>query len=181
MMIEAIYARLGASGWKQLCEELPTIESLLPGAGHGPRLQKEGVPAELVTAMLRAADALAGKGDLAWLTEIGDALVKRGLARFCPNLPKQLSPSVLVDCVAQLWAAIARHGEVVITERSENGARIAIRAQTAPSLELCAVMAGLLRAQLRALCAEGEVSTIASQALGDAADIFVLSWPAQVR
>jgi hypothetical protein len=37
-------------------------------------------------------------------------------------------------------------------------------------------MAGLLRAQLRTLAEDGEVSTIASQALGDAADIFVLTW-----
>jgi serine/threonine protein kinase len=176
MMIEAIYARLGSAGWKQLCEALPAVEQLLPGAGLGPRYQKDGVPAELVISMLRAADAQGGRGDLAWLTEIGEALVKRGLARFCPNLPKQLSPSVLVDCVPQLWSALSRHGEVVVTERAESGARIAIRAQTAPSLELCAVLAGLLRAQLRALAADSEVSTVASQALGDAADVYVLSW-----
>jgi hypothetical protein len=178
MMIEAIYARLGAAGWKQLCEELPAVEQLLPGAGLGPRFQKDGVPADLVISMLRAADAQGGRGDLAWLTEIGDALVKRGLARFCPNLPKQLSPPVLVDCVAQLWAALARHGDVVVTERGDASARVAIRAQTAPSLELCAVLAGLLRAQLRALAPDSEVSAVASQALGDAADIYVLSWNA---
>jgi hypothetical protein len=181
MMIEAIYARLGAAGWKRLCEELPSVEQLLPGAGLGPRYQKEGVPADLVTSMLRAADAQGGRGDLAWLTEIGDALVKRGLSRFCPNLPKQLSPPVLVDCVAQIWAALSRHGEVVVIERADTSARIAIRAQTAPSLELCALLAGLLRAQLRMLAPHSEVNTVASQALGDAADIFVLSWEPGAR
>jgi hypothetical protein len=56
---------------------------------------------------------------------------------------------------------------------------VAIRGQTAPSLEVCAVIAGLLQAQLRVLDERCAVSTIASQALGDAADIFVLSWPVQ--
>jgi hypothetical protein len=37
-------------------------------------------------------------------------------------------------------------------------------------------MAGLLRAQIRAIAPESEVNTVACQALGDAADIFVLSW-----
>jgi len=60
--------------------------------------------------------------------------------------------------------------------QTTGNARIAIRAQTAPSLELCALVAGLLRAQLRALAPDAEVSTVASQALGDAADIYVLSW-----
>jgi len=178
MMIEAIYARLRGEGWKQLCSQLPQIERLLPGAGQGPRLLQEGVPAELVIDFLRAADTLAGQGDLGWLTEIGEAMVKRGLSRFCPQLPAQLSPTGLIDCVAQLWTSMARHGEVVVIERTLTSARVAIRAQTAPSLEVCAVVAGLLRAQLRTLSEECAVSTVASQALGDAADIFVLSWSA---
>lgn len=181
MMVEAIYARLRGDGWKQLCQQLPQLERLLPGAGNGPRLRQEGVPAELVIDMLRAADALAGHGDLGWLTEIGEAMVKRGLQRFCPQLPAQLSPPGMVDCVGQLWSSIARHGEVVVIERTLTSARVAIRAQTAPSLEVCAVMAGLMRAQLRTMAEDGEVSTIASQALGDAADIFVLSWTQQAN
>jgi hypothetical protein len=68
-----------------------------------------------------------------------------------------------------------------VIERTLTSARVAIRAQTAPSLELCAVMAGLMRALLRTLAEDGEVSTIASQALGDAADIFVLTWTLQAN
>lgn len=177
MMIEAIYARLRAPGWKLLCDELPEVESLLPGAGHGERYRRDGVSAELVIRLLRLADTLGGEGDLAWLADIGEALVKRGLSRFCPRLPAQLTPDGLVDCVPELWSSMSRHGDVVVLERSKGSARVAIRAQTAPSLEVCAVVAGLLRAQLRALDERCDVSTIASQALGDAADLFVLSWP----
>jgi hypothetical protein len=178
MMIEAIYGRLRAAGWKLLCDELPEIENLLPGAGHGNHYRSEGVSAALVENLLQAADRLAGQGDLTWLTEVGEALVKRGLSRFCPRLPAQLTPMSLVDCIPELWANMARHGEVVVLERDQSSARVAIRAQTRPSLEVCAVFAGLLRAQLRLLAEPCEVSTIASQALGDAADIFVLSWSA---
>lgn len=176
MMIEAIYARVRAAGWKLLCDELPEVENLLPGAGNGTHYRSEGVPAELVAALLQAADRLAGRGDLTFLTEVGEALVKRGLARFCPRLPAQLTPESLVDCVPELWGSMARHGEVVVLERGARGARVAIRAQVQPSLEVCAVFAGTLRAQLRLLVARCEVSTIAAQALGDAADIFVLTW-----
>jgi eukaryotic-like serine/threonine-protein kinase len=176
LMIEAIYQRLRGPGWKQLCQEVPEIELLLPAAGNGARYQREGVSAALVIQLLNAADRLGGQGDLAWLAEIGEALVKRGLSRFCQGLPAQLTREGLVDCVAELWGSMSRHGEVVVLERSPSGARIAIRAQTAPSLELCAVMAGLLRAQLRVADETAAVSTVASQALGDAADIFVLSW-----
>jgi hypothetical protein len=176
MMIEAIYARLRAAGWKLLCDELPEVENLLPGAGNGSHYRSDGVSAELVTNLLHTADRLGGQGDLTWLTEIGEALVKRGLARFCPQLPAQLTPDSFVDCVPQLWGNMARHGEVVVLERGPSGARVAIRAQIRPSLEVCAVFAGMLRAQLRLLASHCEVSTIAAQALGDAADIFVLSW-----
>jgi hypothetical protein len=176
MMIEAIYARLRAAGWKLLCDELPEVENLLPGAGNGTHYRSEGVPAELVAHLLQAADRLGGQGDLTFLTEVGEALVKRGLARFCPRLPAQLTPESLVDCVPELWGSMARHGEVVVLERAARGARVAVRAQVQPSLEFCAVFAGMLRAQLRLLVARCEVSTIAAQALGDAADIFVLSW-----
>ncbi|HEX6246084.1 MAG TPA: protein kinase, partial [Polyangiales bacterium] len=91
LMIEAIYQRLGAAGWKQLCAEVPEIERLLPAAGHGVHYKQEGVSSALVIRMLRAADRLGGQDDLAWLTEIGEALVKRGVARFCPHFPAQLT------------------------------------------------------------------------------------------
>jgi hypothetical protein len=178
MMIEAIYARLRAPGWKELCQELPEVEDLLPAAGNGVRYRSDGVSADLVASLLQAADRLAGRGDLTWLIEVGEALVKRGLTRFCPELPAQLTPESFVDCVAVVWGSMVRHGEVVVIERAAHAARIAICAQVRPSLELCAVIAGLLRAQLRLLAGQAEVNLIAAQAVGDPADIFVLSWPA---
>ena len=85
-----------------------------------------------------------------------------------------MSGSVLVTGAS---GQLGRRVIELLLERSKGSARVAIRAQTAPSLEVCAVVAGLLRAQLRALDERCDVSTIASQALGDAADLFVLSWP----
>jgi serine/threonine-protein kinase len=176
MMVETVYGRLGANGWRELLSEAPEAEQLLPSAGRGDYYVAQGVSVELVSRMLATADRLGASGDLSWLAEVGEAMVRRGLARFCPQLPSQLSPEVLVDCVREIWGSMSRHGEVVVLERHPQGARIGIRAQVEPSLEVCAVMAGLLRAQLRALSPQAEVSTVACQALGDAADIFVLSW-----
>lgn len=176
MMIEAAYGKLGAEGWRTLCEDVPDAEQLLPAAGNSDAWLAQGVPMDLVARLLAAADRIAGRGDLSFLLEVGAAVEKRGVSRFCPELPAQLTPEVLVDCVPVLWRSLARHGEVVVLDRTVHGARIAIRDQLEPSLELCAVMAGLLRAQLRSLSRAAEVSTLACQALGDAADIFVLSW-----
>jgi hypothetical protein len=176
MMVEAIYARLRGDGWTRLLGEVPEAVELLPSAGRGEYFKEQGVPVELVSRMLAAADRLGANGTLSSLAEIGEAMVKRGLSRFCRQLPSQLTPEVLVDCVRVIWTSMSRHGEVVVLERLSNSARIAIRAQVEPSLELCAVVAGLLRAELRSLCSQGDVSTVACQALGDAADIFVMSW-----
>ena len=176
LMVEAIYARSGSDGWQRIAAEVPDVELLLPAAGRREHYMEQGVPMELVSRMLAAADQVDGAGDLRSLAEIGEALVKRGLSRFCKELPAEMSPDGLVDCVPVIWSSLARHGEVVVLERKAQGARLGVRAQVEPSLELCAVMAGLLRAQIRATGSEGEVNTVACQALGDAADIFVLSW-----
>lgn len=176
LMVEAIYARSGAEGWQRIAADVPEAEQLLPSAGRREHYLEQGVPMELVSRMLAAADQVEGAGDLRSLAAIGEAMVKRGLTRFCKELPPVLTPDGLVDCVPVIWASLSRHGEVVVLERKAQGARLAVRAQVEPSLELCAVMAGLLRAQIRATDSEGEVNTVACQALGDAADIFVLSW-----
>jgi serine/threonine protein kinase len=176
MMIEAIYAAVGGDGWKHLVSEVPEAESLLPAAGKGEHYQKQGVPVSLVSRLLSTADVIAGKGDLSWLPTVGEAMVKRGIHKFCPSLPRALTPDVLVHCMPVIWASLSRSGEVVALEHLGASARIAIRAQVEPSLEVCAIVAGMLRAQLRAMTSRAEVNTIAAQALGDAADVFVLSW-----
>jgi serine/threonine protein kinase len=176
MMIEAIYAAVGGDGWKHLISDCPAAEELLPAAGKGEHFREHGVPVSLVARLLATADAIAGRGDMSWLPTIGEAIVKRGIHKFCPTLPRALSPDVLVHCMPVIWSSISRHGEVATLEHLGNSARIAIRGQVQPSLEVCAVVAGMVRAQLRALVPRAELNTIASQALGDAADVFVLSW-----
>ncbi len=176
VMIEAIYGIVGAEGWGQLIAELPQVEQLLPAAGRGPELQESGVPIALVARMLVVADEVAGKGDLGSLAGIGAAMLKRGVHRLCPQLPKHLGPSVVVDCLPVLWSSLSRQGEVVVMEHLSDSARVAIRAQLEPSLEVSGVMAGLLRGLLRATSSRAEVNTVASQALGDPADIYVLSF-----
>ncbi|MFT3921227.1 MAG: protein kinase [Myxococcales bacterium] len=176
LMVEALYARFGAQGWPGLVNEVPDVEQLLPAAGRRDYYLEQGVPMDLVARFLSAADRLQGTGDLRSLADLGQALVKRGLGRFCKELPHPLTADGLIDCVPAIWSSLSRHGEVAVLERKPQAARIAVRAQVEPSLELCAVMAGLLRAQLRAVAQEAEVNTVASQSLGDAADVFVLSW-----
>jgi len=51
-----------------------------------------------------------------------------------------------------------------------------VRAQALPSLELSALFAGLLRGQLRLLHGDSELNWSASEALGDGADVYVLTW-----
>ncbi len=176
LMVEAIYARSGAAGWERIVREVPDAELLLPAAGRREAYLAQGVPMDLVSRLLGAADRVYGSGDLRSLAEVGEALVRRGLGLFCKALPALSTPDGVVDCVPVIWSSLSRHGQVVVLQRKPRAVRIAVRAQVEPSLELCAVVAGLLRAQLRAIGADAEVNTVACQALGDAADIFVLSW-----
>jgi hypothetical protein len=176
LLIESIYARVGAFGWSLLTNELPMIEELLPSAGHGEVLAQRGVSAALVTDMLRAADAAAGRGNLRSLIELGEELARRGLGRFCAALPANLTPECLVPCVPALWRSLLRDGDVTMTEDPTGSARIAVRNQLGASIEISALFASLLRGQLRMLSQHGEVNLIACQALGDNADVYLLSW-----
>jgi hypothetical protein len=176
MMVESVYARAGSAGWQAIVEEAPEAEQLLPAAGRGEYYLREGVPVGLVARFLAAADRVTGRGDLRFLAEVGESLASRGLARLCPDLSTLSNPDGLVDCAHVIWSSLSRQGELVVLERQAQGARIGVRAQPEPTLELCAVLAGLLRAALRSLTAEGNVNTVACQLLGDTADIFALSW-----
>ncbi len=176
LIIESLYARLGALGWSVLTTELPMIEDLLPSAGHGEVLTQRGVSATLVTELLRQADVAGGRGNLRLLIELGEELAKRGLGRFCNALPAHLTPECLVPCVPALWRGLLRDGDVVISEDASGSARVAVRNQLGASLEISAFFASLLRGQLRMLSQHGEVNLISSQALGDNADVYQLSW-----
>jgi predicted hydrocarbon binding protein len=62
-------------------------------------------------------------------------------------------------------------------DRGPRRARILIQDQVQPSLELCALVAGLLRGTLRESGAEHiAVNTSACQALGDPVCSFALTW-----
>jgi eukaryotic-like serine/threonine-protein kinase len=176
LIIESLYARVGALGWSALLGEQPDVEQLLPAAGLGEQLRDDGVSAALVTAMLRQADTFSGRANLRLVAELGEELSRRGLRRFCVGLPAQLTPEALVACVPVIWRSVMWHGDVVLSEQSGGSARITVRSQRQASLELGALFAGLLRGQLRLTHADSEVNWTASEALGDGADVFVLSW-----
>jgi hypothetical protein len=176
LIVESLYARVGALGWSALLSELPDVEQLLPAAGQGQRLSADGVPAALVSAMLRQADAFSGRGNLRLIAELGEELARRGVGRFCSALPAQLTPECLVACVPVLWRSMVREGEVSFTEQSGGSARVTVRGQSLPSLELSALFAGLLRGQLRLLQGDSELNWSASEALGDGADVYVMTW-----
>jgi hypothetical protein len=176
LVIESLYARMGAFGWSLLTSELPMIEELLPSAGHGDVLSERGVSSSLITEMLRQADIASGRGNLRSLIELGEELAKRGLGRFCSALPAHLTPECLVPCVPALWRSLLRDGDVSISEDGSGSARIAVRNQQGASVEISALFASLLRGQLRVLSQHGEVNLIACQALGDSADVYLLSW-----
>ena len=116
LMVEAIYARLGAPGWQSVVDEVSDVELLLPAAGRREHYLEQGVPMDLVSRMLGAADRLAGTGDLRSLAEIGEAMVKRGLARFC----KELAARVESRWVGRLCA---RDLVELVASRRSRGAR----------------------------------------------------------
>ena len=176
LIVESLYARVGALGWSALLSELPDVEQLLPAAGQGDALTAGGVPVALVSAMLRQADQFSGRGNLRLIAELGEELARRGVSRFCAAMPAQLTPECLVACVPVLWRSLVREGEVSFGEHKDGSARVTVRAQALPSLELSALFAGLLRGQLRLLHGDSELNWCASEALGDGADVYVLSW-----
>lgn len=176
LTIEAIYRRLG-SHWDQLVQRVPEVDRLLPGAGNTQFNLARGVPVELVARILGASDEIAGRGDLGLLAEIGETVARRGIRRIYPLLPDPITPEALIDSFQEIWPRITRQGSVVVLERGRTSARVAIRGQLEPSLELCAVVAGLLRGCLRmGGHDQAEVYTTACQALGDAACVYGLSW-----
>lgn len=175
LIIESLYARIGAAGWSALLADLPEIERLLPAAGLTEQHRARGVSTQLIEGMLARADAFGGRGNLRLVAELGEELARRGIRRFCAALPLQLTPECLVACVPVIWRSVVRDGEVTHNAQHSGSARLSVRCEE-PSLELSALFAGLLRGQLQLLSPRGEVSWVASQALQDGADVFVLSW-----
>lgn len=177
LAIEAVYRRLGPDLWARLADEVPAVEDLLPGAGKVSSNIERGVPIDLFAQMLIAADRLKGRGDMGFVTEIGDAVAERGLAKLLPDLPTPHTPAALVAGFPYVWGQITRQGRAQVTEPTRGSARLVIREQTEPSLELTGFVAGLLRGALRTTGAtQHEVLVTACEALGDAADVLSVSW-----
>jgi hypothetical protein len=177
LTIEAIYRRLGADLWARLAAEVPAVDDLLPGSGKTELHLTSGVSVDLFARILSVADSLAGRGDLALLTELGEAVAQRGLRRLFPDLPTPTSADAIVDGFGYLWSRVTMQGSTQELERHATSARLAIREQLEPSLELSGFFAGLMRAAIRSTgVRRSEVFLTSCQALGDAIDVYGVSW-----
>jgi hypothetical protein len=177
LAIEGTWRVLGPSGWPALVERVPEVEALLPGSAGVERHLEGGVPVPLASRILAAADALGGRGDLGFIAYLGDVIAQRGLRRLVDALPEPLTPSVAASVLGELWPSITRQGRVKSVDRGPRRARILVQDQVQPSLELCALVAGLLRGTLRESGASRiAVNTAACQALGDPVCSFALTW-----
>ncbi|MCA9601695.1 MAG: hypothetical protein KC417_06715, partial [Myxococcales bacterium] len=179
LTVEAIYKMTGQRNWPAFVQKVPEVDTLLPTAPDAERYGESGVPVELFLRVLSAADELCGRGDMVLLTALGEAVGAKGIAKLAPGVEEPDSIEALVLAFPKIWASISSHGEASILSRSKSEARVAVAEQPRPSLEMSAWVSGLLRGVLRkAGATDVEVAVPASQALGDAADVYGLSWKA---
>ena len=180
LLIESVYKTLGTKGWNQVVDRVPEVEQLLPGAGKTEVHRKLGIAVSLISDFLAAADAVAGRGDLGYVAGVGEAVAGKAIARLFPKGPRFTTPSRLISGFPQFWEAVTRQGRAKVLEHEPKSALLAVRSQVEPSLELSALVAGLLRGVLRDNAGSGqteaEVQITACEALGDAATIFRLGW-----
>lgn len=176
MTIEAIYRRYGADVWAGLRADVPEADSLLPGAGQTAEHTERGVPSQLFASILVAVDRLVGHEDLALVPEFGAAVAAR-LPQLDPDLPSDIGPDGLIDAFPRLWSKVSRSGRAAVRRLKPGEARLSVRAQLTPSLELAGFTAGLIREALRRTGArEAKVTLISSEALGDAQDLYGVTW-----
>jgi len=177
LTIEAVYRRFGAEVWTELCNRVENADALLPGAGNTPVHLERGVRVPLFAQILVAVDAIAGHGDLALVAQLGEAVSERALERLFPELPKPITPDVVVEGFCYMWNTVAHDGEPRVRRTGPNRARLWVLNQSTPCLELTGWMAGLLRDALRQAGAhDAEVFIILSDALGDGRDLYGVEW-----
>jgi len=177
LAIEGIWRTLGREAWDRLVERVPEVEALLPGSEGMEHHLASGVPIDLASRILAAADDLAGHGDLGFVARLGEIVAQRGLHRLLPGVPDPLTPPSAAGLLDELWPAITRQGRVANLERSVGRARLLVRDQVHPSLELCALFAGVLRGTMRLSGADRvAVQASACQALGDSVCAFAIVW-----
>jgi hypothetical protein len=177
LVIEAVYRLLGTEHWAALVDAVPEVESLLPGAGNTPLHMASGVPTATLAKILSAADDIGGVGDLGLIPMLAHQVVERGLHRAFPALPARLSPESLIEGFPYLWSQVQWQGTPSVADREDRSARLIVRYQTEPQLEVSGFVAALLRAALRSVGArDAEVSITAAEALGDQADVYRARW-----
>jgi len=178
LFVEAIFRKLGQASWDRLAETVPEVEQILPGAPEVAELKKTGVAAELVGRILRAADELGGRGDLVAMVDLGEAVARRGIRRIAPALPQPLGIDALIAALPALWPRIVRGGELGLVLRERHHAELEVRGQAEPHLEVCAMVATLIRGTART-CDDGtraRMRKTSCAALGDAACRYSLVW-----
>lgn len=177
LCIEAIFRLGGQEAWDRILGQVPSIEGLLPGTGNTPAHMQYGVPVRVFAELLRVADDVIGHGDLGVLPQLGELIAGRGLRRLVPDLPAQLVPDALVDGFPYVWSHVQFQGTPSVAERGEREARLVVRGQSEPSLELTSLVASIVRAGLRSIPGtHAEVSLTACAALGDACDVLRVRW-----
>jgi hypothetical protein len=172
LVIDAIHQRLGADGWAELASLVDGVEELLSDSANIDAHPDAVIPVELFSRIVAIADSIAGRGDLAFLTELGEMIVSRDLSRLLPELPYPTNPDVFVDGFSYLWSRIAMQGIPMLVERGEHTAKLVVSGQVEPSLELSGFVAALLRAAIRSTGHGAEVNLTTSQALGDSVDTY---------
>lgn len=177
LAIEAIFKLGGQEAWERILAQVPAIEGLLPGAGNTPAHLQYGVPVATFSELLLVADDVLGAGDLAILPQLGEIIASRGLRRLVPDLPAQLVPDALVDGFPYVWSHVQFQGTPSVAEREERSARLVVRGQSEPSLEITSLVAAIVRAGLGSIPGtRAAVSITASAALGDACDVLRVHW-----
>jgi serine/threonine-protein kinase len=177
LVIESVYKALGPEAWRQLADRVPEIDQLLPGSGNTEANRKLGISVSLVSDLLAAADGAKGRGDLAFVALVGEQVAARVARRLLPELAWPLSPAALVDSFEALWKTLTRQGRVTVRERDDSHALVVVWGEVEPSLELAALMSGIVRQLLReGGSPDAEVQITACEAVGDASTVFQLRW-----
>ncbi|MCA9581691.1 MAG: protein kinase [Myxococcales bacterium] len=177
LVVESVYKLTGAGRWVKFTQRMPEVETILPGAAGLEQFVKVGVPMDLFRRLLTTADEFLGRGDLVTTTALGEAIAAKGLAGFAPDLTEPETPMQFVQAFPTIWGRLARQGVATVIDARAGAARIAISEQSSPSLEFGAWVSGFVRGFLLRSGAIGvEVAMPASQALGDRADVFGLTW-----
>jgi len=176
LVIEAVYKVLGPR-WSELVSRVPEVDGLLPGSGNTSINRERGIEVELVGRILAAVDEIVGEGNCELLVKIGERMGQRGFTRLNPAIGELGGPDDIAERFTVLWSTLTRQGKGEVLDAAPGEARLAVRGQVLPILELTALAAGILRGILEQVEAPTpRVRVPTCEALGDEATIFRLRW-----